>query len=312
MNHKIILLSAIVVLSALCFSFEASATIRLVPCNGCSVEGMKRAAELSQNRSGSSYIAVVNFRDSTAQKFYTSLRFGDYGERVTNATAVNFTTDEQHDIDLYFRFREALADYIANFSGPLYESSIDTKSGYISSSKSQQFYNSANDDSTYVYGGVVKVKGDPYNFLSSSFMRNDVYDWFMNGAKGDVLEILGSSLQAVQIPTGQDLDLYLKVVFYTSPEALDNGNQNGKIKVALDTINEVFVIMSAKDADNNSIPIVKDELGGEYRFKFNENAEAFLRYINLMFDSTLGSTPACVVTSRRTVGDNYIYTYRCG
>ena len=312
MNQKTILLSAIALLLSLLFSFEASATIRLVPCNGCSAEGMQRAAELSQNRIGSSNIAVVNFRDYTAQKFFTSLRFGDYGEPVTNATAVNFTTDEQHDIDLYFRFREALGDYIANFSGPLYESSIETKSGYISSNKSQRFYNSSNDEPGYVYGGVVKVKGDPYNFLSSSFKRNDVYDWFMNGAKGNVLEILDSSLQAVEIPTGKDLDLYLDVVFYTSSEDLDNGNQNGKVKVALDTINEVFVIMSAKDADNNSIPIVKDELGGEYRFKFNENSEVFLRYINLMFDSTPGSTPACVVTSRRMVGDNFIYTYRCG
>ena len=312
MNLKAILFTAIVVIAATLVSYEASATIKLIPCNGCTYDDMKRTAELSQKRVGSSNKAVVNFRNATAHKFRTSLEIDGDGEPVTNSTPVSFSTNEQRDIDLYFRFRDALGAYIANFSYQLYDSSLDSKTHIISPTHPQYSLNTFDNKSGYVSKGVILVKGSPYEFLSASYQRNDVYDWFIGGAKKDVLAILDSSLQAVEIPTGKDLDLYLDVVFYTSSEDLDNGKQNGKVKVALDTINEVFVIMSAKDADKNSIPIVKDELKGKYRFKHNENSEVFLRYINLMFDSAPGSTPACVVTSGSEVGDNFIYTYRCG
>ena len=99
--------------------------------------------------------------------------------------------------------------------------------------------------------------------MSASYQRNDVYDWFIGGAKKDVLAILDSSLQAVELPNGKDLDLDLNAIFYTSPEALKNGNQNGSVKIALDFINEVFVIINARDTNNNSIPLKNDKLMGE-------------------------------------------------
>ena len=59
MNLKAISFSVIVVIAATLVSYEASATIKLTSCNGCTYDGMKRTAELSQKRVGSSNIAVV-------------------------------------------------------------------------------------------------------------------------------------------------------------------------------------------------------------------------------------------------------------
>ena len=77
-------------------------------------------------------IAVVNFRNATAHKFRTSLEVDGDGEPVTNTTPVSFSTNEQRDIDLYFRFRDALGAYIANFSNQLYDPSLDSKTHIIS------------------------------------------------------------------------------------------------------------------------------------------------------------------------------------
>ena len=263
MNLKAILFTAIVVIAATLVSYEASATTKLAPCNGCTYDGMKRTAELSQKRVGSSNIAVVNFRNATAHKFRTSLEIDGDGEPVINTTPVSFSTNEQRDIDLYFRFRDALGAYIANFSNKLYDSSLDSKTHIISPTHPQYSLNTFDNKSSYVSKGVILVKGSPYEFLSASYQRNDVYDWFIGGAKKDVLAILDSSLQAVELPNGKDLDLDLDAIFYTSPEALKNGNQNGRIKITLDFINEAFVIINARDTNNNSIPLKNDKLMGE-------------------------------------------------
>lgn len=263
MNLRAILFSVIVALATTFVSYEASATIKLTPCNGCTYDEMKRTAAQSQKRAGSSNIAVINFRNATAHKFHTSLEIDGDGEPVTNTTSVNFSINEQRDIDLYFRFRDALGAYIANFSNQLYDSSLDSKTHKISSTHPHYSHHTDDSESGYVSKGLILVKGSPYEFLSASYQRNDVYDWFVGGAKKDVLAILDSSLQAVELPNGKDLDLDLDAIFYTSPEALKNGKQNGRVKVALDFINDVFVIISAKDTNNNSIPLNNDKLMGE-------------------------------------------------
>lgn len=263
MNLQAILFSVIVVIAATFVSYEASATIKLTPCNGCTYESMKRTAELSQKRAGSSNIAVINFRNATAHKFHTSLDFDNEGESITNTTLVNFTNKEKRDIDLYFRFRNALGAYMANVSNQLYDPSLDSKTHKISSTHRQYSLNAYDNESGYVYEGAILVKGSPYDFLSASYQRNDLYDWFISRAEKDVLAILDSSLQAVELPNGKDLDLDLNAIFYTSPEALKNGKQNGRVKVALDLVNEVFVILNARDTNNNSIPFGNEELIGE-------------------------------------------------
>lgn len=139
----------------------------------------------------------------------------------------------------------------------------DSKTHIISPTHPQYSLNTFDNKSGYVSKGVILVKGSPYEFLSASYQRNDVYDWFIGGAKKDVLAILDSSLQAVELPNGKDLDLDLNAIFYTSPEALKNGNQNGRIKITLDFINEAFVIINARDTNNNSIPLKNDKLMGE-------------------------------------------------
>ena len=289
----------------LSFSNSSNAALDLISCNGCTSSGMESAAKLSQQRTGSSYVAVVNFRDGTARKYYRSLRYGDFGEPIRTATQVEFTSSEQHDLEVYQRYRETLRAYVASTPVNFFEEETAGSSGYVGKPTSHY---SSRDDERYLYVGSFAVKGEPYEFLSASYFRNDAYDYYMTGISGTLLEVISSSLGTIEIPTGADYEIYIDIEFYDSA---DKNKLNGKVKVTVDTVNEVFQVMSAKDADNNEIPLDKSDINGSYRFNIGANSEIFLNYINLMFGSSSGSTPSCVVTSKKTVGNNHIYTFRC-
>lgn len=282
---------------------QAHAVLDSIPCNGCTDSGMQSAAKISQKRIGSGYVAVFNFTENSAKKFYRSLRFNDYGEPVRAAYEVNFTGDEQHDVDLILQFRQDFQQSMLDKQLDMYQKEA-TNTPYIGTT----VYSTSS--TTYKYAGSIDVKGNPYDFLSRSAFRNNTFDYYMQGDSAKFSELLDSALDAVRVPTGSEMELYIDINFYDGP---DKSINNGTVKASPDFINDVFTIMSAKDADNNSIPLDKYKAAnGELGFKNKINAEeVYLNYINLLWSSS-GSNVTCVVTNSRVVGDTVYYTYRCG
>ena len=298
------------------FSLSCLAATDSLTCNGCSTNGMENLAAFSQQRSGSSYVVIFDFDNRQVKKYYRSLRFSSFGEPIRNAVNVELSYEEQFDANLILEFRQEVILLLKNKSVAMFVSN-DAETDYMGTDSSQsiaafsrvEISNQESTSSVLKDVGGFDVKGDPYTFLSRSSFRNNAFDYYLNQDGSLFSELIDSALDAVRIPTGKDMGLYVTINFY---ESADKSIYHGSVKAAIDFTNDVFIIMSAKDADNNSIPLKVSDLNNEFVFKNKSNGETiFLNYINLLFDSHGGHTPNCVVTSHRTQGDQHIFTYSC-
>lgn len=314
MKFKIFTLLITFVVSFTFHIKNAHAGMQIIPCDSCSATQMKTEAENMTTSMGRSKVVVFDYRNEVARKFGVNFQFDERGEPHVSATPLNFTAEEQHDVDLYFEYRNALVDilragekkvpYSIYEGGPSSTITSLSKKSTLTEKESAQAQSSQADN--YYSAGEFDILGSPYDYLKTSGIRNDIYDYYMSGGKGTLTAILDQTFQKIDIPTLKTSAISLQLNFF---KRNDDGTTkpNGKIIVEINTTLERLETLSARDGDNNSIPTTKAAALGEvFRFTDDTRGEAFKSFIRIKYRPV-----TCSLTRQVGNGTSIVYYYEC-
>lgn len=284
-------------------SFNSLAAIDSTSCNNCTDAQMRQKAENSVRQQGTSYIVVIDYKQQRATKFRLSLGF-DFGEPTLNARPVVMSADEQHDVDIFYQYRQAYLDVIrAAEELPIYNSK--TGIGVSSGKTSNSIRKSKTSDNSYDFGELVVI-GTPYDYLQQSYLRNRVYDHYISQGKGTFSRLLSSTLGKINIPLTKDIAIKLTIKFFDDNEATI---YTGELIVLVDPTGEQLNVISGRDAADNSIPLKQSDVSGgaEFGFYNTDRAGEFLGFVNLKYP-----TKKCwKVESKDNSSGGFVITYTC-
>lgn len=269
--------------------------IDVAVCNDCSESQQIRAAEREGRGWGYNQVIVVDIIHESSRKFSVINDEDRHGEPTTNTYQVAMTNDEIHDVRAVYDYRRELINVIKRAE----------QKGQIQFPSAQRSAASKNnDDTNFYYMGEVPAKGNPYDFIRTTMIKNDLYDYHFAGDTGLLTQIVSSSFNKIKIPKMNDLGVKLTIQFYS-----DSLGQvkNGSVEVAIDLNRKRFDVLSARDVDNNSVPIKKSQVNGhDFGFATGDRQNTFNTYIEHMF-----SSGGCTFKKGEKLGNRYIFTYSC-
>lgn len=308
-------LSTLLIIFALAFTFSVTkvyAGLPIISCDSCSASQMKLQAEQNIVSVGRSNVVVFDYRNEIARKFEVNYQL-ERGKPIVTATPINFTSEEQHDVNLYFEYRNALVDilragekkvpYSIYEGGPSSTITSLPKNSTLTEKESAQAQ-SSQADNNYSTGGL-NILGSPYDYLQTPSIRNDIYDHYMSGGQGTSTSIITQTLQKPDVPTFKISNKPLQLNFF---KLNNNGvlEPNGHVIVEINTALERLETLAARDGDNNSIPITRAAALGEvFRFTDATRGKAFKNFIRVKY------TPmTCKLTPSVSTAKSIVY-YQC-
>ncbi|MFU2509458.1 hypothetical protein [Pseudoalteromonas sp. ASV78] len=286
------------------FSITVFGQSDVVICNDCPQSKQERVAKLSATYNTRS-IVVVDIKNETAQKFDTFYSEDRFGEPLINVYKASLNSNELYDLDLLYQYRKELVRVVtlAANKSMLLSDSVVSKNNLSATS-------SSNSTDNYAVGKVIEVKGSPYDFMTNSSIRNDIYDFYFRGSTNGLTQILSQTMKTIKFPNMNKLDVYIQIDFYSD----DLGEvPNGFISVTLKLVTKSFDILGGRDGFNNSIPLTRADVNGR-QFNFSGAAEGpqektkFESYI-IPFGG--GGGGGCSVIKTEVIGDRVVYTYQC-
>ncbi|VEE61446.1 Uncharacterised protein [Shewanella putrefaciens] len=285
-----------------CSYVEASIPIPTQVCNDCSALAMEQKAESSVQRFGHSYVMVIDIKNEVARKYSVVIDEDRLGEPVYQTYEVAINSEEQNDVEAVYLYREELVKVIQQA-----EQKSKNNLQYVEKTVSNT---ASSDDVEYKKTGTIDVKGSPYDFMSASYVRNDIWDYYFEGATSVLTSIMSSSFNTVQIPMIKDLDVYLTINFYND---LDKQFKNGFLSVTINNTTKSFDVLGGRDGFNNSIPLIKSQLYGKFAFGNGSGEKAkFETYSYTLMGGSSGSGGCTYqVVASQKFGDRYVYTYAC-
>lgn len=291
-------------LFTLAFSVTVFGQSDVVICNNCSNSEQEIRAKSSVNYNTKTII-VVDIINEKAKKFNTFYSEDRFREPLINVYETGLNSNELYDLDLLYQYRKELVSVVtlaANKSMLVADSVINKNNVSVTSS--------SNSTDNYAVGKVIKVGGSPYDFMTNSSIRNDIYDFYFRGSTNGLTQILSQTMKTIKLPNMNQLGVYIKIEFYSD----DLGEvPNGFVSVALKLETESFKILGGRDGFNNSIPLTRSDVNGR-QFNFSGSSEGSKE--KTMFESYIipfggGGSGGCSVTSTEVRGDRVIYTYQC-
>lgn len=282
----------------------AASSVDVSVCNDCSASQIERSAERNARGFGHNHVIVVDFVKKSAKKFSVINDENRHGEPITDTYEVAMSNDEIHDVAILHEYRKEAIRVIKvaeQKSAQKFPSS--QKSSSVQSNK---------DDIEYVYVGEMKWKGNPYDFSRESFTRNAAYQYYFADDTKDLTKLISSTFGKIKFPNLSKMGVSIKIKFYS--DSLGEVEAGSAI-VSIDTTRERMEVLSAIDADNNSVPFSKYQVSGQkFQFSSEGNKNRFEGYVGSLFGSgsiTGGVSGGCAVSKVVKRGNRYIYTYQC-
>ncbi len=259
-----------------------------------------------------SSVVVFDYRNEVARKFEVNYQL-ERGKPIVTATPINFTSEEQHDVDLYFEYRNALVDiltagekkvpYSIYEGGPSSTITSLSKNSTLTEKESAQAQSSQADN--YYSTNGLSILGSPYDYLQTSSIRNDIYDYYMSGGQDWGKGTFEQKFQEADIPTFKTSNMSFQLNFFklNNYKVLE---PNGHVIVEINTTLERLETLAARDGDNNSIPMKRVAAQGQI-FMFTDAArgEAFKNFIRVKYASV-----TCKLTPSVSTAKSIVY-YQC-
>lgn len=270
-------------------SVEAVGQSDSLVCNDCSERERARMAEQRAHNNPRDII-VVDFKSETANKYQVFYSEVNPQKRMAEVNKSDLSAQEVSDIQALFTYYKALIEVIKKAED---KSRLDFPQAHIPQTSLPSWH-----DDNVAPSGNIAVKGSPYEFITKSYMRNDIYDYYFSTTPN------GLSKPVSRLVNFPNLDQVITVQFYQD----QNGElPNGIVKVSLNSITKSFEVLSGRDKYKNSIPLEKREAEGSYVFDANSSEKTkFESYLAIL----LGHNK-CKVTDTEKAGVKYIYTYKC-
>jgi len=309
---KKVLYSTLLLCGLLSFSSQSLAITKTEVCNGCSHSEMEQKATFAQVKFGTRHVVVVDFVHKYSRKFTVVNDEDDRGEPIRYAYESSLSSGERASVASLFEYRGLLVETVKQaeeINKKLYPNYVYAATQKVSIQYSSE--DKANESRLYV--GEIKTKGDPYDFLTFSSIRNTVFDSHIQTNSGILQATANNVLNTISIPKILDLGVFIDVKFYSD----DLGEQpNGVVQVGINALERGFVPVSGKDANNNDIPMTASQvLGGGFSLGGSGNIKEKLeRYSStLVYGSTAGVSRGCRLYVKETIvidGRSY-FIYAC-
>jgi hypothetical protein len=287
----------------LCLLFTTSnafAGLTTLHCAGCTDIQMERTAKYIIRKEGSERVVVMDYMNETAKKYKVFYTTSPRGEPEINAYEQGMTYEELHDVEIIFEYRRAIVDMLKK---------AKNKIPYGMSSKSTA--NTSEKDTAYFSAGHIKVKGNPFDFVTTSQFRNNIYDYYISEDASKFDQIISGTLNKVNIPLLKDADISVDIIFIDVVDFLEVPNGSGVITIDFDR--KSLELLSLRDKDNNTVPTSVTAARGEYGFRTSESSEVFQTYLLDSFGTGGGDNggSGCHVTEVESIDGRHSFTFRC-
>ncbi|WP_299493397.1 hypothetical protein [uncultured Shewanella sp.] len=289
------------------FNVSAATETTLLTCNGCSPTQMEAVTQHHLRTHKDEFIAVVDYQNEQASKFQVNAVTNKYGKTVHELTTVELTTDEADNINAVIEARKALLAFMPEsvvVNPESTEGTDGTKSHFHAHTLKAK--PSFNFDYQYLYYGSFKQQANVYDFMQASYLRNKAYhEYFGDNYTTYLFSTLSKALISFKLPYEiyDGIGLHMNIQF-------ENANHEpiGSAQVAIDPKKETFNVISASDADNNTVPVKKEDISGQmFAFGSDDNKAAFDSYI-AQFST---ATEKCQSVNNRQLGEVSLHTYQC-
>ncbi|WP_299008201.1 hypothetical protein [uncultured Shewanella sp.] len=283
---------------------SAATETTLLTCNGCSPTQMEAVTQHHLRTHKDEFIAVVDYQNEQASKFQVNPVTNKYGKTVNQLTAVELTTEEADNIKAVIEARKALVELMPESVVINPEATDGTKSHFHAHTLKTK--PSFNFDYQYLYYGSFKQQVNVYDFMQASYLRNKAYhEYFGDNYATYLFSMLSKALISFKLPMDvyDGIGLHLNIQF-------ENANQAylGTAQVAIDPKKETFNVISASDADKNTVPVKKEDIAGQmFAFSSDDNKAAFDSYI----EQFASASEKCQSVSSRQLGEVSLHAYQC-
>ena len=309
---KKVLYCILLLCGLLSFSSQSLAITKTEVCNSCSYSEMEQKATSAQVKFGTSHVVIVDFVNKSSRKFTVVNDEGDRGEPIRYAYESSLSNEERVSVASLFEYRGLLVETVKQaeeINKKLYPNYVYA----VPQKVSIQYSSTDKADESRLYVGEITTKGDPYDFLTFSAIRNTVFERHIQTNRGILQATANNVLNTISIPKILDLGVFIDVRFYLD----DLGEQpNGVVQVGIDTLERGFVPLSGKDVNNNDIPMTASQvLGGGFSLGGSGNIkEKFERYSStLVGGSPAGGSGGCTLYVKETIviDGRYYFIYAC-
>jgi hypothetical protein len=257
----------IFVISVFSWGAQASEYTKMTACHDCEDYQYKLAAkqQFSENQSGNVY--VIDFPSQKYVKYRVYIDWVDVGEKQTpvQKTKLLPLSDAQSTaLQDLFRLVEALKNEMSvsneDYSFIVQSKSFATPEGFMKLGTIDIL------DSIYAE--------NIYDFLRTLKIRNDLFQLHLAGTTNKFVSEVNATLNALDLASFsiETIKLYYVLKF---PDG-------GAVKVFPNLISEGYDVMSdtARDADNNTIPLTKQEaIGSRFIFSSPNRQRLFNNYV---------------------------------
>lgn len=291
---KWMLFKLCIALLACGLSTHVFASVKTLVCNNCSELSMGQTALKGAVEFTLPYIIVVDIKNKAAQKY--RVEQNRYATPIVHP--IDMSTIEQREVNSLYSYTDELVSIIkkAERKNQLQLARIQSTS--IAKTTT------ADAEKHLVYAGHIDGNGSIYDFLRTSYLRNDLYDVYFKEYIPALKSASSMILKAIQIPSMNDLGVFLTIDLNSTEEL--NQPQNSFLNVSLNIVTSSFVIHGGRDGFNNSIPMTSKSATGVFHFADMDEKDKFEAYIR-----TLASSDCAFIMSEKQLDDKYIYQYIC-
>jgi hypothetical protein len=281
---KRMLFKLCIALLACGLSTNVFASVKTLVCNDCSELSMSQTALKEAVEFTLPCIIVVDIKNKVAQKY----RVEQNNHTKPILHPIDMSTIEQREVNLLYSYTDELVSTIKKAEQKNQLQPARTLPTSIAKTPI------AYTDKHLVYAGHIDGNGSIYDFLQASYLRNDLHDVYFKEHIPALKAASSMALKAIQIPSMNDLGVFLTIDFNSTEEF--NQPQNSFLNVSLDIVSSSFFIQGGRDGFNNSIPMTIKSATGVFHF-------TDIR--------TLANSDCAFSVSENQVDDKYIYQYIC-
>lgn len=257
----------IFIISVFSWGTQASEHTKLTACHDCEDYQYKLAAkqQFSENQSGNVYI--IDFPSQKYVKYRVYIDWVDVGEKQTpvqKTKLLSLSDAENAALQGLFRLIEALKNEMS-VSNEDYSFNVQSKA-------------SANPEGFMKLGTIDILDSiyaeNTYDFLRTFKTRNDLFQLHLEGTTDKFVSVINATLNTLDLASFslETIKLYYVLTF---PDG-------SAVKVFPNHISEGYDAMpdTARDADNNTIPLTKQEaIGSRFIFSSPDRQVLFNNYV---------------------------------
>lgn len=298
------------------FPVSASGQSTTIVCNDCSVSAKIKAAKSLSNKNISN-VVIVDFKNKSANKYRVSHKVDAYGDPLVSAVVEQLDSEELSDLQALYAYRAELIEVIKEAENksrnayPQCHSKI-ASSKYRAEDNTATASNNSPTSDHYFYAGSVAVMGSPYDFMTSSFIRNDIYDYYFSKRTSGLTAILSNTFKTIQFPSMNEMGIYLDVQFYDDTKG---NSANGFLSISINTVTKSIDVLGGRDGFNNSIPLNIAAARGNFVFGNGTGEKTkFESYLSTLTGEGSGTGEGgggCSVIKAEMIGNRTIFTYQC-